>query len=595
MGSLSERTRLSNALNDIDAQIHSKLSTDEIMRSALDGFVAAIGADLGDIKVRESGEWVVRYVHGFDCSEVGTRLSVAEAPVAERVALVQELVTVTDYAQEPDSFYVGFPRAHGLRASLAVPLIVREEVIGCLFAWMRDEPRVFTAGEVDFARRMASSLALALENARLYEAEQETRGELVSALTRLEDELGTTKVLLEAAERLTSSRDPDEVLRQLSKVILDATGIGRIFINLVDTRLRLLTPKVATGGLKGLGGDQIEFERLSETGRRAIENAQTTVLDYDEPDLRESDRRIAAANNSRLVLFVPLISHGELVGHISLDEPGGRYEFSPRQVRIVEAIAAQGAAALENARLFERERRIAEVLQEALLAPPEDIDGLDVAYLYQPASVAASVGGDFYDVLLLGDGHVALSIGDVAGKGIEAAKLTALMRDGIHAYLLEEDDPGQILGRLNSLAFRFTPIEKFATVFLGMLDCSSGRLRYSSAGHPAPIVLGRDGARMLNTGSGLVGAFAQSTFKTADAALAPGEVLVMFTDGVTEARLGRELYGTDRLALALGRLCDTPLAGLPRALLNDVLAFSQGVLQDDVVIVCVSRRAGADL
>jgi serine phosphatase RsbU (regulator of sigma subunit) len=101
--------------------------------------------------------------------------------------------------------------------------------------------------------------------------------------------------------------------------------------------------------------------------------------------------------------------------------------------------------------------------------------------------------------------------------------------------------------------------------------------------------------RVLEAGTGLVGAFAQSTFKTTETTLAPGEVLVMFTDGVTEARLGRELYGYDRLALALDRLRDTPLAGLPRALLNDVLEFSRGMLQDDVVIVCVSRRAEANL
>ncbi len=588
---LRERTRLSRALNDIDISIHSTLGADKIMQAALDGFVAALGADAGDIKVRDGAEWVVRFEHGFGPATVGTRLSAAEAPVAEIVAARREPCAIADYhSPSMAHYFVGFPRYHDLCAALAVPLIIRNEVSGCLFAWMRETPRTFSPGEIDFAQRMATSVALALENARLLEAEQRERERAELAEAHLERELMSTRALLRASSELSSTIDIDELLTRLERVLMEATGISRVFINFVDMDTQLLIPKIPVGGLATPRGHVIPLHLLSETFRNALLSRRTMLLDYERVGLPPADREIARANSSRMVLFVPLIHNDELIGHISLDEPDTRYDFSEGQIRVVESVAAQASVALQNARLYEREHRIAEALQQAILSPPEHISGLEVSYLYQPASAAVDVGGDFYDVLDLGNNRAAVLIGDIAGKGVDAARLTALMRDGARAYLAESHDPEVVLGQLNRLAYRYMPTEKFATAFLGVLDHTTGLFRYVAAGHPAPMLLSHGCVTMLESSPGLIGAFPDISLDPRETILAPGDVLTLVTDGVTEARAGTVMFQDAGVADAVERLCDIPLGELPGALLAEVRAFAGGVLRDDVVILCLSRN-----
>lgn len=589
---LRERTRLSTALNDIDISIHSALGSDEIMQAALDGFVTALGADAGDIKLRDGDSWVVRFEHGFGPQTVGMRLAPADAPVAELVATGRKPIAITDYtAPAVAHYFVGFPRAHDLRATLAVPLITRGEVTGCLFAWMRETARTFSPGEIDFAQRMATSVALALENARLLAAEQHERKRAELAEAHLERELVNTRALLRASDELSSTTDIDELLTRLERVLVEATAINRVFINFVDMEAQLLTPKIPARGLVAPHGRVIPLHLLSDTSRNALHSRKTALLDYEREGVPDRDREIARANSSRLVLFVPLIHQDELIGHISLDEPQERYDFSAVQIRVVEGIAAQASVALQNARLYEREHRIAETLQQAILSPPEKIDALEVSYLYQPASAAADVGGDFYDVLDLGGGRAAILIGDVAGKGIDAAKLTALLRDGARAYLAETHDPEVVLTRLNALAHRYMPTEKFATAFLGVLDCTSGAFEYVAAGHPPPVVLRGGEVSNLESSPGLIGAFRDISLDRHAAVLDPGDVLTLVTDGVTEARSGSAMFGDVGVASAIRRLQEVPIAELPGALLAEVRAFSGGKLRDDVVILCLTRSA----
>lgn len=594
MGSQKRRAQLSDALNEIDMRIHSTLGADEIMQAALDSFVEVLGADAGDIKLRDGDTWVVRFERGFGAAVVGERLTPHEAPVATMVAQTGEPVAIQDYLTESRAEYVGFPRAHGLRATLAMPLVIRDEVAGCLFAWMKTEPRTFSPSEVDFARRMAASVALALENARLLNAEQSARQRAEDAERLLKIELERTQVLLKASDQLASTIELDELLERLAKIVLEATGISRVFVNLIDMESRTLTPGFATGGLAAPRGETIPFEALSETARGAIAGARTALLDYDRPQLPEQDRRIAVSNGARLVLFVPLVHLGEVIGHISIDEPNERYDFVERQIRVVEAIAAQAAVAVSNAQLFAREHRIAETLQQAILSPPEPVDGVEIACLYQPASTVAAVGGDFYDVLDLGDGMVALLIGDVSGKGLEAARLTSLVRDGARAYLQETADAGEVISRLNALVHRFTPVDKFTTAFLGILDRHSGTLQYSGGGQPCPVIMGARSTRMLETAPGLLGAFSDAPFAVHTTTLYPDETLVLVTDGITETRRDESLLGETGLVEMLDSFRGVSVGELPGALLRAIAERSSGQLHDDVAIMCVKLDGGSD-
>lgn len=589
---LEQRSRLSRALNDIDIHIHSNLAAADILQSALEGFVEALRADSGDIKLIDNDEWVVGYQTGFDADATGMRLPRDQAPVAERVAEERAPVLVPDFLEQDDVPYVGFPLTFNLRSTMAVPLIIRGEVVGSLFAWMKDQPREYSAEEVGFAQRMAASVALAMENARLLEAEKTARHIAERTQRALRNELEVTRTLLRVSDELASATDPDELLERLSRVVLDATGLSRVFINLIDTRAQVIHPKIATGGLVAPRGNEIPFCDLSETSRTAIAEKRICVLDYERDGVPGHDRRIAEANNCRAALFVPLVHHSEIVGMIALDEPGERHDFSPKQIRVVESIASQATLALQNARQFEREHRISEALQQALLLPPEQVESVDVAYLYQAASSSARVGGDFYDVFHIDDERVALVVGDVSGKGIDAAPLTALLRDGIRAYLLEDHDPGSCLTRLNTLVHRFTPETKFATAFIGVLHRATGELRYCCAAHPPAVVSRGEGAQVLPCRpTALIGAFPSVEFASETGSLDPGDILVVVTDGVTEARCKNDLFGEDGLCRAIEELDDVAVSDLPKRLLAKVTGYADGPLRDDIVILCVARHA----
>jgi len=364
MTDLTERTRLHQALIELDMDVHSKLRFDEVLRAALESYVKALDADAGDIKILSDGEWTVRYQFGFEPDLVGLTLSAEDAPIATRVMQSREPVVVEDYLAEPPEAYVGFPLNQGLRAVVAVPLNIRGAVVGCLFAWMRTSPRAFTPDELQFAERVADSVSLALENARLFTAEHDARNRAETAEKDLKRELDRTRVLLRASDELLTTTDTDELLRRLASVVREATGLSRVFINLIDVRARVLIPKVATGGLAAPEGGRIPFDQLSETSRLAISAGKTTILDYELPGIPAVDKEIAKANAARLVLFVPLLYQGTVTGHIAIDEPGVRYDFSPEQVRIVGSIAAQASIALHNAQ--QALERAVELLEQQL-------------------------------------------------------------------------------------------------------------------------------------------------------------------------------------------------------------------------------------
>jgi len=331
------RAQLSTALTEIDMRIHSRIDSDKIMQAALESFIDALGAEAGDIKTRDEDCWIVRFASGLEPEAVGLRLSPEDAPIAERVAAQEQAITVHDL-HVADEAYTGFPERFGLRSVLAVPLLIRGEIAGCLFAWMKSAPRSFSAAERDFAQRMAASVALALENARLLESARISLERAERAEGLLKNELDRTKVLLHAADQLTTTTDTDRLLTRLGDIVIQATGISRAFVNLIDMDARVLYPKVASGGLFKPQGQELPFDALTATSRRAIVDARTALLDFELPGVSESDRQIARANSARLVLFVPLVFGGKVIGHISLDEPGTRYDFSPSQIRVVEQV-----------------------------------------------------------------------------------------------------------------------------------------------------------------------------------------------------------------------------------------------------------------
>lgn len=391
------------------------------------------------------------------------------------------------------------------------------------------------------------------------------------------------EALNDIGSTVSATLDYDEILNRLTIEAADALGAQSATIMLRDSngwKIHDMWGVVEDISGRTLSDDEVPLAVLAAEAKRPV------AIDDAIADPRVN-KELASSVGARAMLMVPLIVHGQVAGIATFNHTApvvfsdARFDFADKLVSVI-------SLALENAKLYERERRIADTLQEAILAPPEEIPGVEVSYLYRPASTTANVGGDFYDLFRIDDTHFAVVVGDVSGKGIDAARLTSLLRDGIRAYAYEHVGPATVLQHVNDLVRRSSPLESFATAFFGILDTESGELRFCAAGHPPALVLSSDGATPLSSPtSAIVGAFLQATFNEGTATLRRGDTLLLYTDGINEARRDGKQFGEQRLADAAARLVDTPLADMPDRLLAEVLDFTGGMLQDDTVVMAV--------
>lgn len=251
--------------------------------------------------------------------------------------------------------------------------------------------------------------------------------------------------------------------------------------------------------------------------------------------------------------------------------------------------------ATERAQASEAQARaLARTLQQTLVPPiPPAIPGLEVSAVYHPAGSGATVGGDFYDVFPVGDDDWVVLLGDICGKGVEAAVVAGLVRHSVRALAVEDIAPAQLLANLNDVLLR-NGSDRFCTAVLVRLHRSEDGFEVvvGNAGHPSPYLLRPgQGALPVSSAGQLLGVFEGHEFTEAEVRLGAGDALVLYTDGVTEGRRQLEHYGDDRLRATIeaagpgaGSIVDTVLA--------DVLAFQGGDARDDIAMITISVPGG---
>jgi PAS domain-containing protein len=239
-------------------------------------------------------------------------------------------------------------------------------------------------------------------------------------------------------------------------------------------------------------------------------------------------------------------------------------------------------------RRYEAQLQIAVTLQENFMHALPEVAGLELAVLSVPAHRPELVGGDFHDVFELSDGLVLAMIGDVAGKGVAAAGLTETVRAAARALALVSAEPEWILAGLNRLLLREAEHNQLVTVLLMVLDAATGELVMASAAHPPAVRLGEGACGLVEPFYGPpLGAF-EADYQSRRFKLAPGEALVLYTDGATEARHGGELFGEKRLVNALCSVTDRSPSALVKRLRDAVNSFA-GELRDDMQILALRR------
>jgi PAS domain S-box-containing protein len=263
-----------------------------------------------------------------------------------------------------------------------------------------------------------------------------------------------------------------------------------------------------------------------------------------------------------------------------------------------EDLAAQGeeleaqneelrGAQAEAGRLLEEQRAVLHRLQVALLDIPHQLSQVRFGHLYRSATKEAQIGGDFYDVFQAKNGRVGLLIGDVSGHGVDAARVATLVKDTVHAFSHQFRRPHLVLRETNRLLVE-KDLPGFTTAFLGFLDPVDGRLVYSSAGHPPPLLKVGGAVTLLESPNVSLGVFADAHYRDSEVEIPEASLLLLYTDGITEARNGDAFFGEGSLTSALVALGDEPIETLPSLLLQAALSFSGGRLADDAALLAVS-------
>jgi len=295
-------------------------------------------------------------------------------------------------------------------------------------------------------------------------------------------------------------------------------------------------------------------------------------------------------------LAVPVLEgNGDLTGVLLLMRRAEGGGFAADDAVFVGNLAAHVSVALQNLRRIEHEREIAEYLQRAMLPEIAGIEGLEVHFSYRSATEATLVGGDFYDLIPLSRGRCALIAGDVCGKGLSAATQTAKARYMFRAYASFDLSPGQWLTLVNENLGVSLARDEFVTAALVVVDAGVGTITYSLAGHPPPLLMeAGQPARFLGGQPGLpLNALEKQRYATHSDNLAPGATLLLYTDGLYEARADTELFGVERLARRAPELLSDSLARSAEALLIEAAEFAGGRLRDDVVVGLCRRAHGA--
>ena len=331
---------------------------------------------------------------------------------------------------------------------------------------------------------------------------------------------------------------------------------------------------------------RLRFQDLLTAGGRIYHETHYAPLLLVEGKVQELALELVCAGGERLAVLVNSVmkrapeSGQPAVIRTTVFDATHRREYERALLR-----ARQRAEASEA-----RARLLSQTLQNSLIPPaPPLIPGLDVAGAYRPAGTGEEVGGDFYDVFETGRGGWAVVLGDVCGKGAEAAAVTALARYTIRAAAMRSRRPRQVLAALNQ-ALLLAHADRFCTVVYAAVGRSRGRTRLtvSSAGHPLPIRVGpAHPPAVVGRPGSLLGVLDAPDLADTSVELAPGDAVVFYTDGVAEGRAGNAFYGDERLLRLVGGLHAQPAAAITRAVVDDVVAFQGGSPRDDIAVVAL--------
>lgn len=488
-----------------------------------------------------------------------------------------DLVRTVARSGEP---HVSYSRGAGegpVAAATVVPMRSRGQTVGVLsIAVLAGSDRTLADDDMPFVREVADRAALALDNARLYEREARARHRAERARRRVEQLQGLAEVLSQATTRA-------DVAELGTRAVAEAVGADRAWF--VAAR----GPEGDFHTIVAHGVDDAVAASLGTVARTAalpVAEAGTTgrpLFFSDGEDLvRRHPDALAMFGPVGAAAIIPIEDAGAPKGALQVCFPVARH-FSDADRRQMVAMGRSIGQALARAERYDMERELAQIFQRSLLpARIPTVEGLAIATHYAPGTAGTEAGGDWYDAFCVG-GCLAVTVGDVVGRGPDAAAVMGQLRSVLKAAVLQGRAPVPALEALNAFT-REIDGARACTAICMVIDPGTGEVAWARAGHPPPLLVDRDGARLLEELDGpLLGVIREPVFAESRLTLEPGQSLVAYSDGLFERRGESVDAGLQRLADSLAAV--PPLAP---ALVERARELGAGS-EDDVVSVAITR------
>ncbi|WP_055627061.1 SpoIIE family protein phosphatase [Streptomyces hirsutus] len=418
-------------------------------------------------------------------------------------------------------------------------------------------------------------------------------------------ELERLALLAETTTQLTSTLDVEEALRRLVTLVVPRLADWAV-VDLItehDEVWRTLVVHadgdalVRHEGLQGPmppvpEGSQMPLSRALRGVASALAGPQT-YQGVPDSGIALEQRGLFEATGIRSAAIAPIRSTREVLGALTLGRAEEPVDFTTDDLPLIEDIARRAGLALDNASLYERQRKVAETMQNHLLPQMPRVPGLQMTVRYLPAPDASQVGGDWYDAFSLSDGATALAVGDVVGHDLEAAAGMAQLRNMLRAYAWAlQEPPSRIIGRLDEALLHITDVAMATVIFARIEEADDGhwRLSWTNAGHPPPLLISHDGlADYLTDGHGiLLGTGTHGPRTDAVVLLPPGSTLLLYTDGLIEEPGHTLDEGLRRLRQHAAALAHRPLASFTDHLLRRVRPVAN---DDDVALLALRTPA----
>ena len=473
---------------------------------------------------------------------------------------------------EPNSF----------RSALVVPLFRRGEAFGAIECLDKRGDGPFTDADAENLEVAAEHIAFALDNALLV---QETQRRALEK-----------EVLLELSKSVATPLDLDEVIEAIFRSLHAVVNYEAAAIYLVNRTTLALELVREIGYPKG----SEEAFRL-QVGQGIVGWVAKTGEPLIVPDVSRDPRYVTARPSTRSELAAPLAVGGRTIGVFNLESDAAD-TYHEGHLELVLAFAAQAAIAVERARLtrellerrhLEKELAIARDIQLSFLPKSSPrIPGFDLAGTARPHD---EVGGDYYDFINAGGSRLGIAIADVSGKGIPAALIMAGFRMSLRAEIRNEFTIRAVMRKVNSLLHESLERNRFVTAFYGVLDVRNRVLIYSNGGHNPPLLMHADGSiEYLTEGGMALGVMGDSVYADCPVHLDPGDVMVMFTDGVSESESpSGEQFGQLRIEQCVAKLATLSSQEIVDGLVREVVSWTGERGPNDDLTLVVLKTLGS--